>query len=509
MGVEGFKGFLGRNPIFKESFSKKLPEDVSSLFIDANGIFYAAASKVYLIGEKNGEPLYSDSERKKLMKKSKKNLEKLHFKFISEEIEKLINLIKPKDNLILAVDGVVNAAKMGQQKRRRFMGSLVDDPYQIFDTKAITPGTEFMKKLDSYLENWLTSYEGYLPENTIYSSHLSPGEGEHKIFDYIRRGDIIQGQGAHIINGLDNDLIILSVVSPLRNMFMRPENGSDIVNVENLRKDIIKLMRYENSDDETIIRDFAVVVTLLGNDFLHKFPNVFHEVKKTMPLILKVYKWNKKPLTDKNNNIIWKNYLNYLRTYDNYNRKIMPLYIQVYLKPPKYPYKEIEKNIIVKDKENNKVNQIYDPSKHMLDFNFKGFAVDWYKKQFNENIVQWDGEIVSTFSKKLIEDMCINYLQTVQWVQYYYTKGYKYVDNLHYYHYIYNPLIGSVTTVLSNLINKGETSILSDVKNKKNQLKITPAHVLLSVIPEKSMDLIPKEYRDIYKKYMKIFSEIL
>ena len=503
MGVEGFKGFLNRNPLFKKSFTKKIPEDVSSLFIDANGIFYAAASKVYLTAEKNGQFLYSESERKKLMKKSKKNLEKLHLKLITDELEKLINLIKPKDNLILAVDGVVNAAKAGQQKRRRFMKSFTNDPYQIFDTTSITPGTEFMVKLDSYLENWLTSYEGYLPENVIYSSHLSPGEGEHKIFDYIRKGKIEQGSGAHIINGLDNDLIILSVVSPLKNMYMRPENGTDLVNVENLRKDIIKLMNYEGADEDTLIRDFCVVATLLGNDFLHKFPNIFHEVKKTMPLILKIYKWNKKPLTDKNNNIIWQNYLFYLRNLDNYNRTVMPLYVQVYLNPPKYRYKELEDNIIVKNKDGEKVNQIYDPSRHKLDFNFKQFAIDWYKKQFNSNIVQWDGEVVETFTKKLISDMCINYLQTVQWVQYYYTRGYKSVDDLHFYHYIYNPLLGSVTTVLNALIKENKTKVLYDVKRKKNQMKITPIHTLLSVIPEKNINLLPKEYRELYKKYLR------
>ena len=47
-----------------------------------------------------------------------------------------------------------------------------------------------------------------------------------------------------------------------------------------------------------------------------------------------------------------------------------------------------------------------------------------------KNILQWTGERVPTFTDEMIFDMCINYLQTVQWVQYYYTKGYKYVSNL-------------------------------------------------------------------------------
>ena len=37
--------------------------------------------------------------------------------------------------------------------------------------------------------------------------------------------------------------------------------------------------------------------------------------------------------------------MDFLRIYDSYNRKIQPLYVQVYLKPPLHPYKEIEENI--------------------------------------------------------------------------------------------------------------------------------------------------------------------
>jgi 5'-3' exonuclease len=504
MGVEGFKSFLYRNFVFKTAFSKKLPEEISSLFIDCNGIFYKAASKVYLTSEKNGQFIHPPSDRKKLMKKSKKNLEKLHLKAITDELEKHINAVMPKDNLIIAVDGVVNVAKMGQQKRRRFLNATFEeDPYQIFNKASITPGTEFMRKVDKYIENWLENYTGYLPTNTVYSSHLKPGEGEHKIFDYIRTEKIIKGKGYHVINGLDNDLIILSVVSPLKNMIMRPEDGSDPLNVEILKEKIISLMKYDGAEEETVIRDFSVVVMLLGNDFLHKFPNVFHSVMKTMPLLLKVYRWAKKPLTDKENNIIWGNYLKFLRTYDTYKRTTEPLYVQVFLNPPKVPYKEIEESIIVKDEYGNKVNQVYNPDIHSLSFNYSKFSLDWYKKQFNKNVVQWNGDVVDTFDVKMVYEMCINYLKMVQWVQYYYTKGYNYVSNTYFYHYIYNPLMGDVTNVLGKLIAKGKEKILEDVKRKASEIKITPIHLLLSVIPEKSIEVIPKEYSLLYKKYLK------
>ena len=501
MGVEGFKGYFARNPIFSKCFSDTLPEHISSLFIDANGIFYKAAAEVYYMDSKTGLPL-TDSARKKLMKKSKKNLEEKHLDSIIKVLKGHIDAVNPKDNLIIAVDGVVNIAKMNQQKPRRFGRAMEDDPYKIFDSTSLTPGTEFMKKIDNKIETWLENYDGYLPKRTIYSSHLQPGEGEHKIFDYVRRGDIIQGDGYHVINGLDNDLIILTIISSLERVVMRPEDGSKKLNVTLLRKELLKIMRFKGSDDENIIRDFCTIATLLGNDFLHKFPNIFHDVRETMKLIFKVYKFNSKHLVDKDNNIIWRNYMNFLRIYDNYNRKVQPLYVQVYLKPPLHPYKEIEENIIVRDKDGNKVNQVYDRERHNLTFNFHKFYRQWYKKQFNENILQWTGERVSTFTDELIFDMSINYLQTVQWVQYYYTKGYKYVSNLHSYHYIYNPLMGSVITVLNDLIGAKETAVLRDVNRKKGDIDITPIHQLLSVIPRTSLDQIPKQYRSIYRNFL-------
>ena len=204
MGVTGLKGYFARNPIFSKCFSGTLPENISSLFIDANGIFYSAAAKVYLTGtNKLGEPLHTASERKKLMKRSRKNLEKKHLDIIIEKLKDHIDAVKPKDNLIIAVDGVVNVAKMNQQKQRRIGNSVEIDPYEIFDKTSLTPGTEFMKKIDERIESWLSTYDGYLPKKTIYSSHLNPGEGEHKIFDYIRRGDIIEADGYHVVNGLD------------------------------------------------------------------------------------------------------------------------------------------------------------------------------------------------------------------------------------------------------------------------------------------------------------------
>ena len=55
------------------------------------------------------------------------------------------------------------------------------------DKTAITPGTKFMKKLGNYINDYYKNQEKkYNIEKFIISTSDEPGEGEHKLFQYIR-----------------------------------------------------------------------------------------------------------------------------------------------------------------------------------------------------------------------------------------------------------------------------------------------------------------------------------
>lgn len=113
-------------------------------------------------------------------------------------------------------DGVAPRAKMNQQRSRRFraaqdaadkeeekreaiklfeaMGHPVSDEMankKSWDTNAITPGTPFMDLLSKSLKYWvshkLTTDPGWKDLKIILSDSSVPGEGEHKIVDWIRR----------------------------------------------------------------------------------------------------------------------------------------------------------------------------------------------------------------------------------------------------------------------------------------------------------------------------------
>ena len=156
------------------------------------------------------------------------------FKYVSG----LVYRIKPRKLLYLAVDGVAPRAKMNQQRSRRFRAahdaketreknSKMDrangaerNSGTSFDSNCITPGTEFMERLVYHLEFFVQKKIAEDPLwkdlKVVLSGPDVPGEGEHKIMDFIRS---VKSQPdfdpntRHCLYGLDADLIMLSLAS--------------------------------------------------------------------------------------------------------------------------------------------------------------------------------------------------------------------------------------------------------------------------------------------------------
>ncbi|KAF8631268.1 hypothetical protein AX15_002594 [Amanita polypyramis BW_CC] len=159
--------------------------------------------------------------------------------------ERVVNMIRPRKLLFMAIDGVAPRAKMNQQRSRRFrsaqeakekeearqeamvmweaMGKTVSDGEKnkvSWDSNAITPGTPFMDLLASSLRYWvvqkMNTDPGWKNIQVLISDAGVPGEGEHKIMDFIRRQRTNPGHDPntrHVIYGLDADLIMLSLAT--------------------------------------------------------------------------------------------------------------------------------------------------------------------------------------------------------------------------------------------------------------------------------------------------------
>ena len=288
MGVPTFFSYIVKNhPSIIRKYNKSLL-NVDNLYLDCNSIIYDAYSKMKFDS-------LTDSVTNSIINA------------VIKKIEYYIAVILPSKTAIIAFDGVAPVAKLEQQRARRYKSGYQnnisralfkkqkEDPW---NTTAITPGTKFMAELNKKVSTHFSIVTPPL-QNIIVSGSNHVGEGEHKLFDYIRKNPEKHFNETTVIYGLDADLIMLSInhlpICPQIYLFRETphfigsidsnlEPDADyLLDIPALTKAIIAHMNnnVELSEEQKLstsqknkVYDYIFLGFFLGNDFMPHFPAI-------------------------------------------------------------------------------------------------------------------------------------------------------------------------------------------------------------------------------------------
>jgi len=351
MGVPAFFGWLLRtlrtNGATDVELKKWGPSE--NVFVDMNGVIHPCCHA------QDGS-LRQDRTEKEM------------FDAIAEELDRLVLLTKPQNVLFLAIDGVAPAAKMLQQRERRLRSvmehmvtarvesgvretrQVLEEPYprhlafseNSWDSNQITPGTEFLARLAHFLKiivekRVYNKEEGWKNLSVIISDASVPGEGEHKLLNFLRsqpiRAESRPGvQFDNCIVGDDADLVMLALglhrprmmilrnvarvrdvllTTILRNKFdvplflsdakialqrlnlpYGPDETYNAVDVDQIREGLQKELCLESASEDLTRRaldDILVLFSLAGNDFVPHMPSL--DVRNdAMGIIIQCYR---------------------------------------------------------------------------------------------------------------------------------------------------------------------------------------------------------------------------
>ncbi|XP_070775149.1 5'-3' exoribonuclease 1 isoform X1 [Enoplosus armatus] len=533
MGVPKFYRWISeRYPCLSEVVKEHQIPEFDNLYLDMNGIIHQCSHP-------NDEDVHFRISEEKI------------FADIFHYLEVLFRIIKPRRVFFMAVDGVAPRAKMNQQRGRRFRSAKEAEdkikkaldkgevlPTEArFDSNCITPGTDFMARLQEQLKyfvhNKLSTDKLWQNVRVYLSGHETPGEGEHKIMEFIRSENSKLGHDPntrHCLYGLDADLIMLGLTSHEPNFSLLREevrfggkkSQKRITAPEETTFHLLhlSLMReyidYEFSalrnqigcdyDLERIIDDWILMGFLVGNDFIPHLPHL-HISHDALPLLYKTYISVLPSLggyLNENGHLNLRNFEKYLEKLAEFDREhFSEVFVDLKWFESKVGNKYLneaaglaaEKEAASKDALKNEscdsalclaalssservigegkgaVGDDEEEEDDMFETEFRQYKRTYYMTKIGVDVV----------SDEFLAKQAKCYVEGIQWILHYYYHGVQ--SWSWYYPYHYAPF-------------------LSDIRNISG-LKLTfdlgkpfmPFQQLLAVLPAASMELLPQSYR--------------
>nr|CCA20056.1 5'3' exoribonuclease 1 putative [Albugo laibachii Nc14] len=334
MGIPRFYAYISeRYPLINQTISglSLLPE-FDCFYLDMNGILHVCTHNNN--SSDDASPATFEEQ----------------FQAIVRYLDRLVTcIVKPRKLVYLAIDGVAPRAKLNQQRSRRFSAGLVRQEKvkelalemekngttcekDLFDSSCITPGTEFLERISEqlvyFIRHKIKNDPLWSRLEVYFSGSEVPGEGEHKIMDFIRQRKMSARYDAnvrHCMYGSDADLMLLSLMAHEPHFTLIREHvdwgsggfkskgklsGSEkkkiqedqwqLVHLSLFREYLMMEMRVkyplggqvqidERLDGERMIDDFIFLTFLFGNDFIPHSPTL--EIRENaIPILLKVYR---------------------------------------------------------------------------------------------------------------------------------------------------------------------------------------------------------------------------
>jgi len=497
---------------FKQSSSNQKCEGkthIDNLYLDSNSIIYDA---IHTLDNQDS----CDFEERLI-------------KAVCDKIEFYIRKINPTQRIFIAFDGVAPMAKLNQQRTRRYKSwyqaeikgrcplqtpkDAVATPTQLhspnnggasFNTAAITPGTQFMEKLTKAVGAFATAK--LKKPLTIVSASNEVGEGEHKIFEYIRANPDYHKDTTTVIYGLDADLIMLSLnhIHLSKQLYLHRETPEFIKNIDSsLDHDTDYLFCIHTLNAAVEMECFGntpklsgasapllsgvvggatpyvFMCFLLGNDFLPHFPSLNIRTNG-LDKIMNAYKLvsSKKKcnffMENRGSEVVfdWKNvrsWIDVLAKQEHENIK------EEYVVRSKFRFGPSNKDETLEQK--------YE--KIILQYPLRSREIEEY---INPNEAGWEYRYYRTLFDIEIDDarrkeICINYLEGLEWTMKYYTSGCA--DWNWCYKYDYPPLLCD----LIKYVPYFETKLINP--SNLPTYAVSPLVQLSYVLPRSSMYLLP------------------
>lgn len=456
MGIHGWFSYVRKN--FSEYIkmvrlsNNDLGVFPDILLIDMNGIIHYCCQKKYKYGLFKQPKSFFFPNRQ--IEPPKLNDV---FKEVTNYLDNIIDFVKPTKKIVMAIDGVAPYSKACQQRRRRFRSSF-ENSGGIFDSCSITPGTEFLELLGSYIDRHIKKKD-FGGVEVIFSSSKNCGEGEHKLVKYVR--DFGLDDETYMIFGMDADLFMLSLATHKENFHILRESQQNYeeefyhIDMKKIRNNIVDNVMQEQSliQDKIHINDFILMIFMIGNDFLPKIQSVeitLDFVENLFGIYRNVVK-SYGPLTNSNNSLM-----------------IEPLQVLF------GTMAERECDFISQRKTNFPDSLV---EKHTIDgkLNFNTYRDEYY-------FIKMECKTEDDIKKA-----CVEYIEGLQWVLSYYTEGvpcWKWS-----YKYNYAPFLSDINRYMKHY----------EKKLYKKSSPLPPFMQLLCVLPPKSWSLLPVPLGDIIR----------